>query len=73
MRESIDDLLQTGAIVECQSPPTVVNPLTVAKKGGKMRLVLDLRHINKKLVLTKYKYEGNDTLLQYVKKGGYLT
>ena len=37
----------------------VVNPLSVSVNStGKERLILDLRHVNKYLTLTKFKYEG---------------
>jgi hypothetical protein len=39
--------------------PKVVNPLSVSVNStGKERLILDLRHVNKYLTLTKFKYEG---------------
>ena len=41
VRRSIDELLQTKAITELVHRPTVVNPLTVAAKGDKLRL----RHV----------------------------
>ena len=73
VRKAIDELLDTGAIVECKGPTWVVNPLTVAKKGGKFRLVLDLRHINAKIKKEKCKFEGHDTALQYLSKDGYMS
>ena len=72
VRKSIE-LLQTGAVVECSTPPRVINPLTVSEKDGKLRLVIDLRHINKKLIKTKCKFEGHDTVLQYLKPESYIT
>ena len=37
--------LKVGSVVECQSPPVVVNPLSVSvQSNGKKRLILDLRH-----------------------------
>ena len=37
----------------------VVNPLSVSVNStGKERLILDPRHVNKYLTLTKFKYEG---------------
>ena len=39
--------------------PKVVNPLSVSVNStGKERLILDLRHVNKYITLTKFKYEG---------------
>ena len=61
VQQSMDELLDSGAIVECTEPPLVVNPLTVSKKADKLRLAIGLRHINDQLVQTKGKYEGMDT------------
>jgi hypothetical protein len=50
----------------------VVNPLTVSINGkGKERLILDLRHVNKQVVLNQIKFENWITLKQYVTKGGF--
>ena len=73
VQKSIDELLDTGAVRECDSPPMVVNPLTVSNKNNKLRLVIDMRHINNDLVKTKCKYEGIDTMLQYLEKDGFMT
>ncbi len=59
--EAIEKLLVTGSITEHDSPPHVVNPLTVSE-GKKLRLVLDLRHVNQFTYVTKFKYEGLSTL-----------
>ena len=42
---AIQELLKDGCIKEVESMPFVCNPLTVAE-GEKLRLVLDLRHVN---------------------------
>ena len=73
VRHEIDELLQKKAIVECVSPPKVVNPLTVAEKNGKLRLVIHLRHINKRLVKTKCKFDGHDTALQFLTLDSFMT
>ena len=45
--QAISDLLATGSVVECESVPTVVNPLSVSiQSNGKKRLILDLQHPN---------------------------
>jgi hypothetical protein len=50
----------------------MVNLLTVSINGkGKERLILDLRHVNKQVVLNKIKFENWITLKQYVTKGGF--
>ena len=72
VREAIDDLIQGGAVMESKEPPWVVNPLTVATKGDKLRLVIDLRHLNPLLVKTKCKFEGLETAAQYLKIGNYM-
>ena len=65
----IQKLLQTGALVQVQDKPTVVNALTVATNAaGKHRLVLDLRTINPLLLVPSYKYEDVQTASAYFKK-----
>jgi hypothetical protein len=45
--KEIAKLVSMGCVAECLDIPHVVNPLTVAKnKSGKLRFVLDCRHIN---------------------------
>jgi hypothetical protein len=44
----------------------VVNPLTVSiNSKSKERLILDLRHVNKQVLLSKFKFEDWRTLKQY--------
>ena len=66
VRRSIDELVQTKAVSELCTKPTVVNPLTVAAKGDKLRLVLDLRHINRHVFRQPCKIEGPETLAKYL-------
>ena len=47
VQQEIDKLLLSGAIQESPTPPYIINPLTVASKNDKFRLVLDLRHLNR--------------------------
>ena len=70
---AIDELLESGAVVECTTPVFVTNPPTVANKAGKKRLVIDLRHLNGSIKCEHYKYEGLDTIAPYLTPGGYLT
>ena len=51
--QAISELLSSGCIVEHWTPPFCVNPLTVAV-GKKLRLVIDLRHVNSYLVIPKF-------------------
>ena len=46
---AISELLDSGCITEHNEPPFCVNPLTVAE-AKKLRLVIDLRHVNCHLV-----------------------
>ena len=66
VRKAIDDLLHKGAIEERVEVPKVVNPLTVATKGAKARLVLDLRYINKYVHKQRCKIEGSETLAKFL-------
>ena len=61
--QAISELLSRGCIVEHSTPPFCVNPLTVAV-GKKLRLVIDLRHVNSYLVIPKFKYEDLRSLSQ---------
>jgi hypothetical protein len=47
-----------------------VNPLTVAE-GKKLRLVLDLRHVNEFTHVSKFKYEGLNSLADMFSQGFY--
>ena len=72
VRSAIDDLILKGAISESVSPPYIINPLTVAEKYSKKRLVLDLRHVNRAVLPQKCKIEGADTLSQYLPSAKFL-
>ena len=56
VQRAILELLANCCIQEHSAPPFCVNPITVAE-GKKLRLVIDLRHINQCLVLPKFKSE----------------
>ena len=72
VRGAIDDLLHKGAIEERATAPKVVNPLTVAQKGIKSRLVLDLWYINKYVHKQRCKIEGSETLAKYLPSSTHL-
>ena len=64
VNRAITELITAGSIVECLSPPTVVNPLSVAiQSSGKKRLVLDLRYPNSFLKKCKVKFQGDQDML----------
>ena len=69
---AIVELLKGGLVIELSNRLHMVNPLTVSINGkGKERLILDLRHVNKQVVLNKIKFENWITLKQYGTKGGF--
>ena len=66
---AIKELQKGGLVVEVREPPYCCNPLTVSEKGGKLRLVIDLRHVNQFLDSKKFKYEGLETFAEIVERG----
>ena len=64
--EAISELLRNVCIVEHNLPPYCLNPLTVAE-GKKLRLVIDLRHVNEFLVKSKFKYEHLRSFLKLLR------
>ena len=65
----IKSLLDAGAIEKCspQQPPKCVSPLNcVPKKGGKLRLISDLRKINNLCTVPKFCYEDVQVVTQIV-------
>ena len=70
--EEIQNLLVKGCIVPVDEHPHVVNPLTVANKETKLRLVLDARHINPHLFKFRHKHEDAHTARQLFNKGNFI-
>ena len=68
VEEAIAKLLTNRCIKECDVAPRVVNPLSVAE-GKKLRLVLDLRHVNQYVEATRFKYEDLKTLAELFEAG----
>ena len=63
VRECVADLLTARAVKKVQRKPKVVNPLNVTpKKNGKLRLILDLRHVNDYLEVPKFKLDSLNLL-----------
>ena len=68
----IYNLLANGCIIECPNLPLVVNPLSVSQNSvGKLRLILDLRHVNSHLFKFPVKYEGINVLRDYLTANSY--
>ena len=57
---------------ECTQPCTVTNPLSVAGRPGKLRLVLDCHTINSHLKTPKVNIEGAEVLVKFIKRGGFM-
>jgi hypothetical protein len=73
VQETITELLNTGRVIQVDSLPQVVNPLSVAvQASGKKRLILDLRYVNKCLLKRKVKYEDWRVALPYFEKDAYM-
>lgn len=69
---SIKQLLKDGCIEEVSNVPYCCNPLTVAE-GNKLRLVLDLRHVNDYLTFPKFKYEDLKIVSQHLETDYYFS
>ena len=67
---SIEELLRNKCVQETEHIPYCCNPLTVAE-GNKLRLVLDLRHVNKYVKQQKFKYENLATVAEMFEQGFY--
>jgi hypothetical protein len=69
----LESLLNTGVIKLVREKPTVVNALSVASNAkGKLRLVLDLRHVNPILNVSKFKYEDIKAASTYFSVDGWM-
>ena len=73
VEEAIQDLVESGRVVETNVPPRVVNPFSVSvQANGKKRLILDLRYVNKFLRKVHVKYEDWKTAMSYFSRGAYM-
>lgn len=71
--KAIDELLQSGSVIQVPFKPTVVNPLSVAfSSSGKPRLILDLRFVNNHLLKEHIKFDDWKAFEQFVLPSGYL-
>jgi ribonuclease HI len=67
--QELKNLLQAGAIEQCATPPKCISPVgCVPKKGGKLRLIIDLRKINSHILVPKFQYEDIRTVTQMIQK-----
>jgi len=67
INSEIERLLSEGSIVECESKPRCVTPISVVPKpSGGLRLVHDLRHINKYCDPPKFSYTDINVVLEHI-------
>ena len=73
--QEIKDLKRCGAIRQCRPGeiPYCVSPIkTVPKKGNQLRLIHDLREVNKYIVVPKFSNEGIDVVKNLIKCNDYM-
>lgn len=73
--QEISDLKRSGAIRQCPPGdiPYCVSPIkTVAKKGNKLRLIHDLREVNKCISVSKFSNEGIDVVKSLLQNNDYM-
>lgn len=64
----IQSLLESGAIQQCDSKPHCISPINcVPKKGGKLRLVIDLRKLNSHCSTDACQNEGIHTVKELIR------
>mmetsp|Transcript_31402 Transcript_31402/g.78810 ORF Transcript_31402/g.78810 Transcript_31402/m.78810 type:complete len:230 (-) Transcript_31402:1406-2095(-) len=64
-------MVASGAVREQAEPPTVLSNISVITKGysDKLRLVIDLRHVNRFVRAPTFKYESLNQLQDIVRQG----
>jgi len=71
--DSITKLLKNGSVKEVKNKPYIVNPLSVAKNScGKLRLILDLRYVNRHVFKETVKFDDWKCFEKYIEKNGFL-
>ena len=69
--EELQKLLLTGRIRKIYGIPKFVNPLSVATRNDKKRLIIDLRHVNYFVYKQKVKFEDWSTFENLIDKQGF--
>ena len=73
VQEEINSLLNCGAIEKCDFIPNFVSPIgCVPKKGGKLRMIVDLRQLNKYCEIPKFSQEDIRCALSLVSSDDYM-
>ena len=71
--QAILELMQSNRIIQTKEPPHVVNPLSVSvQPSGKLRLILDLRHVNQYVSKYSIKFEDWRTALTYFQTDAFM-
>lgn len=75
MRSEVSELLRDGAIVAMDNKPEYVSAIKcVAKKEpGKLRLVIDLSHLNKHVNTHKFQYDSFAKVADTIQTGDQFT
>ena len=71
--QAISDLIHNRCVAKVEDAPLVCSPLSVVvNDSGKKRLVIDLKHVNKYLFKSSFKYEDIRTAMLLFQKEDYL-
>ena len=70
--QAISKLLKNNYIEELDQRPYCCNPLTIAE-SKKLRLVLDLRHVNSFIKQNQFRYENLTILSEILSEGDHFT
>ena len=69
IQHELSDLLNSGVIERCFVKPVGVSPIRpIPKKGGKFRLIINLRHLNSHCSPPKFQYEDINSVMNFSRK-----
>lgn len=71
--DAVQDLVESGRVIQVHEKPYMVNPLSVAENHEKKRLILDLSFLNNFIRKEKVKFEDWKIALQYFKRNCFMT
>ena len=69
--EALYELLRTSRVKIVKKRPHVINPLSVAERHGKLRLILDLRKVNLHVFKDKVRFDDWKVMEDFVEKGDF--
>ena len=70
--EAVGELLKQKLVKEVEKEPYIVSPLSVAKNGDKLRLILDFSILNEYIPYEMIKLEDQREFFEYAKDGQYI-